>query len=448
MRVAAAALVLLCSTTPAVASFCHWKNGSDPVPSGPQNLYAINEFASSQVLVATVPNGKLFNVTVPHDGGATVSHFPVVHVYGDAKQRGAALGALFKTHLDVGSTVDRIWEYFMSQVTGALPGFVPKWLGDLIAEVGLKAALGLTSDLTKAYTTPEYYEEMEALAEAAGIDYVKLRDMNMIAGLTQGKCSMFGAWGDAIADKDGLLQLRALDWDMSPPIVDNPILVVYHTPNSTYVTAGVVGLVGALTGVSDKQMGISEIGVSFPDDTFGKQSRIGVPFIFLLRDILHKDRTLENAIERMQTAKRTCDLILGVGDGKKGAGGGKGFRGFQYSSSVCNVIDDTNLAPKADWHAPIDNIVYWGMDWICPGDTQALQNQLRKHYGKLTAEIAIRDVTAVETSGDTHLAYYDLHNMGMWVSFARQSYLSGPNSAYARQFTHIDLKKLFAEPRP
>ena len=36
-------------------------------------------------------------------------------------------------------------------------------------------------------------------------------------------------------------------------------------------------------------MAISEIGVSFPDDTFGKESRQGTPFTYLLRDVLQFD---------------------------------------------------------------------------------------------------------------------------------------------------------------
>jgi hypothetical protein len=36
----------------------------------------------------------------------------------------------------------------------------------------------------------------------------------MIAGLTQGACSAFGAWGKALADPNKVLQLRALDWNM------------------------------------------------------------------------------------------------------------------------------------------------------------------------------------------------------------------------------------------
>lgn len=70
-------------------------------------------------------------------------------------------------------------------------------------------------------------------------------------------------------------------------------------------------------------------------------SRIGYPFTFLLRcvifelgavlmqqaltlhcltsphsDILQYDNTLEDAMHRITTANRTCDLILGIGDGK------------------------------------------------------------------------------------------------------------------------------------
>ena len=36
----------------------------------------------------------------------------------------------------------------------------------------------------------------------------------MLGELTKGTCSMFGAWGSAVPSGDGILQLRALDWNM------------------------------------------------------------------------------------------------------------------------------------------------------------------------------------------------------------------------------------------
>lgn len=42
-------------------------------------------------------------------------------------------------------------------------------------------------------------------------------------------------------------------------------------------------------GISDAQLGISEIGVGYPDSTFGEESRIGVPFIVRFFYNLHTD---------------------------------------------------------------------------------------------------------------------------------------------------------------
>ncbi len=139
---------------------------------------------------------------------------------------------------------------------------------------------------------------------------------------------------------------------------------MYHPSSAKFgnawVNIGFVGWIGVLSGVNEHQLAVSEIGVSYPDTTFGKESRFGNPFTFVLRDVLQWDKTLNESVHRMQTTKRTCNLILGVGDGKSE------FRSFQYSHSVCNVIADTNPLPQADWHPPIENAVYYGMDWNCP----------------------------------------------------------------------------------
>ena len=57
----------------------------------------------------------------------------------------------------------------------------------------------------------------------------------------------------------------------------------------------------------------------------------------------------------LRSARRTCDLIFGVGDGKSGA-----FRSVQYSASVANFFTDTDMLPVADWHPRMDNVVYYG----------------------------------------------------------------------------------------
>lgn len=108
-------------------------------------------------------------------------------------------------------------------------------------------------------------------------------------------------------------------------------------------------------------------------------------FTFLLRDILQYDKTLDDSIVRMETSRRTCNLILGVGDGKLGT-----FRGFQYGHSVCYVMDDINMKPDNDtWHPKIKDVVYFGMDWLCPPFSQRLGELMTQYHGNITAELVI-----------------------------------------------------------
>ena len=54
------------------------------------------------------------------------------------------------------------------------------------------------------------------------------------------------------------------------------------------------------------------------DECMGDCFSILIPLQYLLRDILQFDNTLEDAMNRISNSHRTCDLILGVGDGKVG----------------------------------------------------------------------------------------------------------------------------------
>jgi hypothetical protein len=95
-----------------------------------------------------------------------------------------------------------------------------------------------------------------------------------------------GAWGEALADPNGLVQLRALDWDMDGPFRNYNQLTVYHpSEGNTFVNVGFSAFIGGLSGVSNLSMAISEIGATYPDASFGTESRIGTPFIVLYDNV-------------------------------------------------------------------------------------------------------------------------------------------------------------------
>ena len=54
--------------------------------------------------------------------------------------------------------------------------------------------------------------------------------------------------------------------------------ILYYYSHLTACSSTVVVIFNVTIGFSVEQMAISEIGVTFPDDTFGDESRFGVPF--------------------------------------------------------------------------------------------------------------------------------------------------------------------------
>ena len=185
-------------------------------------------------------------------------------------------------------------------------------------------------------------EEVQGLADSTGMRVVDVRNVMWLGELTRGACSMFGASRTATKSRS-LLQLRALDWDTEGPFKNYATLVVYH-PNEgnghVWINLAFAGFTASVTGFSEARLGISEIGVSYPDETFGPETYLaaGYPFGFLLRDILQFDSSLAEATRRITTATRTCDLIIGVGDGAA-----NDFSSFQYSPSVATEIKTSGL---------------------------------------------------------------------------------------------------------
>jgi hypothetical protein len=84
------------------------------------------------------------------------------------------------------------------------------------------AALDFTADLTRSNTPESFFQEIQGLADGAGIAYKEMLRLQMFPELIKAQCSLLGAWGPATIQGSaagGLVQLRALDWDTVTPLV-------------------------------------------------------------------------------------------------------------------------------------------------------------------------------------------------------------------------------------
>lgn len=262
-------------------------------------------YTDRPTLIKTVKNGYLYQV--PQDPPLNIAH-----IYGDdAYTMGYALGQLVGDQMK--ALVDAFPAYIEEQLQPYI-GFLPQAWQDAIAVNGTGAALRLTAEITAPYTPVHFREDVQGQADGSGIPFDSLYHIAMFPELIQAACSMFGAWGPATEDADkSLVVLRALDWGTDGPFQQYPLVTVFHPTGingHTFAQMGWSGLTGAITGYSPKMAVCEKVWISYN----GTDSRAGYPWTFLMRDILQFDENTEAAMNRIENAKRTCSIHLGLGD--------------------------------------------------------------------------------------------------------------------------------------
>eukprot|EP00762_Andalucia_godoyi_P002733 ANDGO_04502.mRNA.1 Protein dcd1A len=396
----------------------------------PRNTKPI--ITDAPVKISATPNGERWLAGTGEDA------IHLLYVKGSFYEMGYAQGELMKKEFE--ELVPEFFQYIEAEVDQILSK-VPKWMVNFIVKNGLNAALDLTWDATTKYTPQRYYDEMKGLADATGIDLVMFRRLAMFPELTKAACSMFGAWGNATASRDGkLLQLRALDWDAKCVIKKWPSVTVYF-PNAKegghpFAVIGWPGMVGTIgTGYSSTGVALSEkVWLNTPKDV---DSRFGMPWTFVLRDVLQFAGDLDAAITQLVNAHRTCSIHVGVGDKNTNE-----FRGVEYAANVINIYDDKNQ-PVYPQHPYMPNLVYWDKH-PQPTTHDCYSSLLEKFYGSFTAENTISDIAAVSRTGDMHIAVYDFATEYVYVANAAVDESSGVYEAFTQSFVRFDMAAIFA----
>jgi isopenicillin-N N-acyltransferase-like protein len=436
ISVALALLAAALCAEGAMAAFCD----KDSNVTGVENTLPID--LSNPVWVRSVPHGDLYTV-----GESADDRINLVHLYGSTGYDfGFAAGSLLKDEMN--ATLTTAFGYFSSQALQAAQGIITKWkipeaLAKLIIEFGLDFVLDWQAEEAKAFMDPSIFDEMRGIADATGLDYQMILRIHMVGEVTRGSCSFYGLFGSATLGGK-TLQLRALDWDTGAGLQNHPTVTVYHPTTASglgvpFANVGWAGWIGVLTGMSSNRLGISEIGISYPDSTFGNESFVGIPFIFLERQIIQRATSVFDAMEMITNANRTCDLVLGVADGNA-----KTARMVQYSYSVANIMTPENLMPHEPWHPRINDTVYCAMDWICPYYQHIMADQLKAMHGRITPELSISNITSIVRTGSLHVAVYDLTDDMLFVANAKgEQDVSGEKDAYYRQFVRLNMSEAF-----
>eukprot|EP01038_Epipyxis_sp_PR26KG_P006963 gene6963-9518_t len=379
---------------------------------------------------------------------------------GDSRERGYAHGFLLARDIVV-FTGPQMDQFFMDEVLqldiSSFPEPLQKILrviqvkGAIVAPEVFRQALGWVWEKEVSYVPQYLIDEIDGMA--AGICdglrgqeecdvsawSLKLKQINMLPELIRMACTAYGAWGKA-TPANQLIQLRALDFG-SGPWASNTLVAVHRDPskNNAFVSVSFPGFVGAITGISQRGIGISEkVWMTYDKRELQPGSYNGESDVFILRDILELTSTKAEAEVYLQNAKRTWGIWIGIGDYTTNTFDLVGYK----QDSVVAYTDIT--APSMTGQPYLESIAYVDKhpQPSHDGPTGTLPTALTDFYGNITCESS-KTIALYHQTGDVHIATYDYSQGLMYLAIGRTNAKGqyGPSDG-----TNFDVWKAYNRP--
>jgi len=303
----------------------------------------------------------------------------------------------------------------------------------------------------------EYIEEMEGLADGAGMNYTDVLLAQIIGdikfygtGWNGTGCSGFVVFGNATMDGH-LYHGRSFDSSIPP---DEPVgLITVYAPENgnAFVNAGYFGLIGVHTGMNKKGITLENNISSSNDKTLD-----GMPISFILRKVLQYSNNLTEAIDIICQTDRTTGHHILLGDGKnlnacaveisdnycKVFWAGDPAENIEPHYSILNAVRRTNhyVDPElaTTQRSPYDPRVGWNWTW---NRYEKLSQLIEGNYGNIDAETSIeflRTPPVAWAEINLQSVVFDSTDLELWVADAAFN-----TPAYEREFIYLSYADLF-----
>ena len=248
------------------------------------------------------------------------------------------------------------------------------------------------------FIDPRYLREMDALALASGHSAQEARLANFFPELFH--CSGFALLGNA-TQGGRIFHGRILDYMKGIGLERNAVVTVYQPEvGHAWVNVGYAGFVGSVTAMNDQHISIGEMGGR------GEGKWDGKPMAQLLREVMEKAATLDEAVAIMKQGPRTCEYYYVIADGKK-----KQAVGIKATPDVFEVVHPGEAHPQLD--APIKDTVL-----LSAGDRYTeLARRVKDGFGKFDADSA-RELMSrpVCMSSNIHSVLFAPDTLDFWVA--------------------------------
>lgn len=216
------------------------------------------------------------------------------------------------------------------------------------------------SERMEKHFPPEYIAEMKGLVaglKAGGVDDVSYEEVRL--GVTEAEilhygpdappgCSNFAAWGKWTPD-GRLLHGRNLDWNISADAQDDAAVLIWRPQGGIpFMMLGWAGGIGSVSGMNAHGITIGEMTVTSPDATFD-----GLPLFLIMRRILEKAATMDEAVAIMKAGPRTTGWNFIIGDGQI-----PDACALEVDAKVCEVYEAMDAKEnESTGHWPLENAI-------------------------------------------------------------------------------------------
>jgi len=250
------------------------------------------------------------------------------------------------------------------------------------------------------FIVPRYLAEMDAIAKATGHEKEEIRLANFFPELFH--CSGFALFGDATVGGK-MYHGRILDYLKGVGLEQNAVVIVSQPDKgNAWVNVSYAGFVGSVTAMNEKHVSIGEMGGR------GEGHWDGKPMAQLMREVMEKAGTLEEAIEIMRKGPRTCEYYYVIADAKS-----KSAVGIAATPTKFEVVKPGEAHPQLQH--PIKDAVL-----MSAGDRyEELVRRVKAGYGKFDADTARELMTRpVCLTSNIHSVLFDPETLDFWVANA------------------------------
>jgi hypothetical protein len=269
-----------------------------------------------------------------------------------------------------------------------------------------------------------YCREMDALADGSGLLREEVRLANFFPELFH--CTGFALYGKATED-GRLYHGRVLDYLRGLGLEQNAVVMVFQPERgNAWVNVGYAGFIGSVTAMNEKHLAMGEMGGG------GQGNWEGKPMAELVREVMEKADTLEEAIEIMRQGPRTCQYYYVISDAKT-----RRAVGIAATPETFEIIWPGENHPLLP-HGIADTVL------MSAGDRyEELVRRVQAGYGKFNAEKARALMQRpVCMNSNIHCALFAPDTLEFWVANA-----DSEHPAAHTRFTHYNLAELLQPER-